>query len=263
MVVTKMKWGYLPATLHDLTLNFLLLFGLVPGKHESIVWAGWSIGVEIIFYLFFPLVASIINSLRIGILVVAIAILVSSSFYSAASTINIGSYSYLNIITHLPTFLSGVLGYLIWHKTGFIQNKVIGGGIMLVALVSALCVIYLPATYGVLSAIKGVRLDLYVWSIIFMMLILSVCIWPNKLVTNATTTTLGKISFSLYLWHPLIVITLLDVYLLIGLRLGGGLKNFLACASVTLGAVTLVAFISYRFIEMPGMAYGKKITNSL
>lgn len=263
MAATRIKWGHFPATFHDLTLNFLLLFGLVPGKHESIAWAGWSIGVEIIFYISFPLIAVMVNNVRTGTLAFTVAILVSSSFYSAASALHIGSYAYLNIITHYPTFIAGVLGYLIWRKTGFAKNKIIGLILFLATLSFALCVIYLPSVYIILIAAKGVRLDLYVWSIIFMMLILSISFWPNKFVTNAITTNCGKISYSIYLWHPLVIIALLDIYVLIGSHFGYGFKNFIACAAVTLSSVIIVAIISYRFIEKPGIIYGRKLIDSI
>jgi peptidoglycan/LPS O-acetylase OafA/YrhL len=263
MVATKVKWGYFPAGIHDVVLNLVLLFGFVPGKHESIVWAGWSIGVEIIFYIVFPLVAAVINSVSTGILALAITILVSSSFYSAAHAMDIGSYAYLNIITHFPTFIGGVLGYLIWRKMEFKEHKLLGGIIFIGALVSAICVIYSPVAYQALISVKGVHLELHVWSIIFMMLIVSICLWPNRFVMNPVTRHLGRISFSLYLWHPLIIIFLMNTYALIGVSMGSGLMNFFACALVTLLAVTTVAVISFRLIEAPGMAYGKRIANGL
>lgn len=261
MVASRVKWGRFPASFHDLMLNFLLLFGFVPGKHESIVWAGWSIGVEIIFYMIFPIVSALINSVKSGVLALAIAILVSSSFYTAGQSLDIGSYAYLNIITHMPTFLAGVLGCLIWRKMGFRQSKMLGVSLLVGATVAAACVVYVPVVFTVLSAVKGVRLDLYIWSIIFMMLILSISFWPNFVVVNKAMSHLGKISFSLYLLHPLVIIVLLDFYVLVRSRFGEGLANFIICAFMTLAFVAAAAFISYRFIEIPGMAYGKKITN--
>jgi len=260
IIASYLKWGTLPS-LHDIVLNALLLFGLVPGTHESIVWAGWSIGVEMLFYLLFPIIAVFVRGLHSGVLALAITILVSSTFFTNASNMGVGSYAYMNIITHLPAFLSGVLAFLIWRRTGFARSVKWGAFLLMLTVVGILTVVYVPATYKVLMLASGVRLDVYIWSILFMMLILSMCFWPNRLLANRVTNLMGQISFSLYLWHPLIIVMLVSSYGKIALALGTGLWGFLACLSLTISILSIVAYISFRIIEIPGMKYGKRLSN--
>jgi len=260
IVVSYLKWGTLPS-LHDVVLNVLLLFGLVPGAHESIVWAGWSIGVEVLFYVLFPMIVVFVRNLHSCILALAIMLLISSSFYTIAGQLNVGSWAYMNIVTHLPTFLAGVLAFLIWRRTGFLRSVKWGALLLAFTLGGILTVVYVPSAYKVLMIANGIRLDLYIWSFLFMMLILSMCMWPNPLLANRLTNGMGRISFSLYLWHPLIIVMLVGVYGYIGQILGTGLWNFIACFSLTISIVSLIAYYSFRFIEMPGMKYGKKLAN--
>jgi len=262
LVASRIKWGTFPGSFHDLVLNASLLFGLVPGKHESIVWAGWSIGVEVLFYLLFPVVAVLARSLRSGVLALALAILVSSSFFTVASSLDIGSYAYMNIITHLPNFLCGVLAFLIWRHLGFRRSAWQGSILLVLSLLGMLAVIYVPSAYRVLMLASGVRLDLYIWGLLFIGLILSLCMFPNRIIVNQFSIGMGRDSFSLYLWHPLIIVMLVDFYAWIGGRLGGGVLNFLACALVTVCAIRLVSYYSFRLIETPGMKLGKRLTNA-
>lgn len=261
MFASKLKWGHFPAGFHDVVLNASLLFGLVPGKHESIVWAGWSIGVEILFYLLFPIVAVLVRNVRSGFLALSLSILVCSSFFTAAVSLDMGSYGYMNIITHLPNFLSGVMAFLIWRKIGFIQQRIWGVLLFVVTVLGGLLVVYMPLSYKLLMTASGVRLDLYIWSFLFMMLILSVCFWPKFFFINKISTGMGRISFSLYLWHPLIIVNLTNVYPLITNKIGVGFLSFSGCLLVTVSIVTLVASFSYRFIESPGMNFGKRLTH--
>jgi peptidoglycan/LPS O-acetylase OafA/YrhL len=262
VVVSKLKWGSLiPISFHDIVINASLLFGLIPGKHESIVWAGWSIGVEILFYLLFPIIAALISNVRSCILALFIMILISSTFFTTAERMNIGSYGYMNIITHMPTFLLGVMAFLLWRRLGYPQDKKLGTFSFLLTLAISLMLIYIPSVSRALISISGVRLDLYIWSIIFMMLILSLCFYPNRFLVNNLSTGMGRISFSLYLWHPLVIVMLIELYAIISAILGTGLLNFLACGLMTISTVSIIAHLSFRIIEAPGMKFGKKLAN--
>ena len=72
---------------------------------------------------------------------------------------------------------------------------------------------------------------------------------------------MGRISFSLYLWHPLVIIMLVGLYAKIGELLGGGLWNFLACGFLTISVVAFIAHFSFQIIETPGVKYGKRLAN--
>lgn len=94
-----------------------------------------------------------------------------------------------------------------------------------------------------------------------MMLILSVCLWPECFLVNKVSRWMGGVSFSLYLWHPLIIIHLFGLYAIVGELLGTGVWNFLACALLTLSIISAFSYFSFRYIEMPGMKYGKRLSN--
>ena len=256
----RLKLGAGLPNWHDLVLNFLMLFGLVPGLHESMVWAGWSIGVEILFYLGFPIFAAVVIGVPSAVLMFLTSVLVGSSYFSTASDLQVGSYAYMNIVTHLPHFMAGICSFFIWRACEFRERKFLGLSLLLISTIGAAILVYYPSSQNFLSIAKGVRLDLYVWSVIFAALILSVLFWPHLIATNRVSTYLGKISFSLYLWHPPIVIAMFDLYKYFSKNLGAGGVNFIACSAATLVVVVSVSVISYRLIEMPGMAYGKRVS---
>jgi len=67
MLAIVTLWTWLHHQIFDyqtVILNATFLFGLVPGKHESAVLAGWSIGIEMLFYILFPLLAMVVKTIR-------------------------------------------------------------------------------------------------------------------------------------------------------------------------------------------------------
>ena len=83
--------------------------------------------------------------------------------------------------------------------------------------------------------------------------------WADGLLGSRLMRFFGNISYSLYLWHlPLIG----ALKLFPQLQEIGAHRN-----SILLGICTilliLVSWLSWRFIELPGIAFGKRLTNSL
>jgi peptidoglycan/LPS O-acetylase OafA/YrhL len=71
-----------------IVMNMSFLFGLVPGLHAGIVWAGWTIGVEMIFYLIFPIVVLLAHAVSSAALIWVLSLILSAkiSFSSSMPT---------------------------------------------------------------------------------------------------------------------------------------------------------------------------------
>jgi peptidoglycan/LPS O-acetylase OafA/YrhL len=64
----------------EILLNITFLFPFLPGKHESIVWAGWSLGVEWLFYATFPIFALLARRITLSAVAFILLIVVAMAF---------------------------------------------------------------------------------------------------------------------------------------------------------------------------------------
>ena len=103
----------------NILLNILFAYGLIPGKHESLVMAGWSIGVEMVFYVCFPIVSILVAGVLSGTVIFIFSAFLSAIAYSTLQQAELGSFAYMNLITQLPFFMAGILGYRIWQHSKF------------------------------------------------------------------------------------------------------------------------------------------------
>lgn len=98
-------------SLKNIVSNLTFTHGLTPSANNTIVPGGWSIGTEMLFYLFFPfLIKYLIKS---NFLFKSIIIIVFS--YSIIFILDLkvlyNNFWYFNIITQLPVFIIGILYY--------------------------------------------------------------------------------------------------------------------------------------------------------
>lgn len=246
-----------PISLLEILLNLSFTFNFVPGYQPGLVWASWTIGVEMVFYLLFPLVYRFINSLpkAIGFFVVTLLIsnLYSYLLFEYATFKNISFIIERSFLHQFPIFALGMVVFYIFEK--FIHHRTIsrwwGVGLLILSGVG-----FVALVYGFLKFLID---PLYWEAIVYSLLVLALAIFPFGLFVNRLFLLWGKLSYSLYLNHPLLVLTLLPIYpiiyawpLPVAIKLG---ISFL----LVLVLLTAISSITYRFIEAPGMKLGSKL----
>lgn len=99
------------------------------------------------------------------------------------------------------------------------------------------------------------------WAIAFGLLVTSQALRPNKIIVNRVMLFLGAISFSLYLVHPLVIYASPVIPKIEALSVEPVIKALLAWA-YAFTAVVPLAWLTYKLIEVPGQALGKRIVAS-
>jgi peptidoglycan/LPS O-acetylase OafA/YrhL len=244
------------------TVMLSLFFGynLVPGRHEGFVWAGWTLGVEMLFYLVFPLIYRYVNDIWKAAGFFFATLTLSSIFsYLTTSYLHVdetvlSSFKYSSIFNHLPTFALGMVVYYFFER--FIQNQSLpvswGLGLIFTSL------------FGY-SALQDGRLEFFLdhvaWlAIIYATALLGLSIFPLGIFINRLTKFYGQISYSLYLNHPTLVFALIPVYRFIyNLPLPLTIK-YGSCFLLTVVLLTILSSLTYRLIEKPGMDLGRSVT---
>ena len=242
-------------------LNILMVFNFVPGKHESIVAAGWTIGVEMLFYLLLPLLLMTLRTLGQTILFCIFASVASATVHSqldAAGGI-LQQYAYFSFLSSLGIFALGVVAFKL-HQTGWMADERARRRIVIASISSALLV-FVPLVTPMTASLSGVswRPDVTLWAIGFASLIVWQSLSPSFILSAAFFEFLGERSFGIYLLHPLAIFALNPVnkVLYSACEAVIGAWAFVVCSLFTCAVVVLLSMFSYRLIEVPAINLGR------
>jgi len=262
IVVTVLRDAWVFDNHHSLQgvlASVLFVFNFFPLRQEGIVWAGWTIGVEMIFYAVFPLIYARVRNLYSAVAMVFAMLLL---WYLILAVLDLmalpagwrESIEQWSVFRHLPIFAVGGLLYFWYARLDPAdperQSK---GTMMLVAGVFTFLALirgWLPNLLGMPYYLQGVA-----YGLIFAGLAQA----PWQLLVNRFTAFLGKISYSLYLMHPPVVLLLMPVYRWIYAGQHPVTLSFLACTVLTFGIMLPLAWLGYRFIELPGIRLGRAL----
>lgn len=248
-------------------LTALFLHGWTLTSINSVVPGGWSIAVEMTFYLCLPWLAARITSLRTAgsafFFALAASIVLDRVLYAALPSLTpLDEQSLVPFFliswfpSQLPIFLLGFVVYYCLHDpavTGFLA----GPGRPARLLVYAGC----GFGAGVCLLNNGPLVPLHVWfALVFAAVIVALAARPYALAVNPVTCGLGVLSFSCYLTHfaALRVVTPLMMNLPLA-RLPAVLASMGQFALIWTGTLLLTvaaSLLTYFAIEKPGMKLG-------
>jgi len=250
-----------PVAVSDIIINIVFLFPFLPGKHESLVWAGWSLGVEWMFYLTFPIFALIARSITASLIGLLVGTLIAVAATSIALQLHYPkTYLSTSTLAALIYFQAGVLAFSIVsrYEASSVFRRLFGSKHR-----SALIII---ATLGLLAISKFIWQPSAITSTFLFACACGVwvaCAYAGLPVSadNRCSRFLGRVSYSLYLLHPLILVLLgqAGVYRFLGKRIEDPYVAYLASCVVSIAVVAPLAAITYRFIESSGIRLGERL----
>jgi peptidoglycan/LPS O-acetylase OafA/YrhL len=234
-------------SLIDLALNMTFLFNLFPGKHASLVPAGWSMGPEMMFYAAFPLLAVKLSSIRRAAAGLAIASCLAVVAGVLLSSIP-GKYAWMSVMAQAPFFVSGILLFQVFKSLQALGPEARRKLAIFIVLSIAFLLGLLHFVERGQLALLGWNYRAHVVGALAMPLVLVFAIWPVPLLVNRATVFLGKVSYGIYLIHPLMIV-LIGRPLLAAMQ---GQPRFLALAvatAVVIGSSIMIATATYYGFE--------------
>lgn len=238
------------------------LFNFVPGAQEGFVWASWTIGVEMLFYVAFPFIFARVRNLwsALALLVGCILLWMFCQViidYLAISPAAAASLRQWSFFRFLPEFSMGVVAYyvirraLTWSEER--PEAARGLGLLLVLLAGY---VYIAILQGV--GYLGLPDPRYAQAVCCLLVLAGLSLRSVSLLVNRLTVYLGKISYSVYLNHPTLVFFLVPVYKKIYGHTDNVSLAFVSCCLLTYAILIPLSALTYALIERPGIRWGKR-----
>ena len=234
-------------------MHLSFLFGLFPGMENSTPLPDWSLSLEMQFYFVFPLLLVLLRKIPIILIAIVVAI---TAFWAPklwGNYLDAGTLSHFGQPSFLPyrlnAFFAGMIVAL-WSRSRTGTGKISLGQKILLALTAFFCI--LPLSKPVILVY-----------LLFVLISYRQIPVISKMLSLKPMRFLGDISYSIYLCHILIVYPV--VYGLIQsahFLQRSPLERFSLSLLITMPIVILSSYILYRFVELPSIRIGKKLSQA-
>ncbi len=251
-------------SLANIISNFLFVNGFSPYWINSVVPVGWSVAVEMTFYLCIPFLYSQIRSVSNAVILLVVSVLTSTAifrwfyYHALISDARLWhEFLFQNIVNQFPIFILGIILFFLLRGRinsgeGKVRDGLYGGLAVFLSLsgLVALAFVKIPFIPGH-----------FVYGLVFVTLAYGLLLWPTRVMVNPLFQYLGQISYSVYLTHVLAIrlATKTLEYLSHNevpaiVRTMHGLSFLPLCVFYSI----IIASITWRLIEVPGQKLGKR-----
>lgn len=261
-VASHHAYGAVPQEI-PLLSNIFFVHAWVPSGNNSVVPGGWSIGVEMFFYLLVPLIWMVSPKWRVWLLFAGVfagigATLLAAQISTGTFDVDNNSFLYCWFPTQAPVFALGLLFFMHrGHKLGRNLGAYEGVCYVVAAILFILAGIYL----GTWSKVAPVLAPTVV-GVAFLFVVASIGGWARRILVNRPAIFLGKISYSVYILH----FAVLDVIRVAEYKIATPHHGEVPIVPIIAGVVTVtccLASLSKRYVEYPGIRVGAKLCNTL
>lgn len=238
-------------------VNLLHSFFLLPDANLPLVMVAWSLIHEVWFYLVFAFILLLPKRWMPSAFVVWLcAIIGASLFYTGPVS------PYLRVVKHEFSieFIFGALAGIAYLKTIGKSYSQRLSGIISVVGVALIAYAMLAVSIDGSDVIQSISLErALIAGGGYTLLLLALALFErnSKWDVPGFFTSLGDMSYSLYLSHILTLSVCGRVWLALGIAEAGIVESMIFWA-ISLPLVIAVGYISYRFIELPLTIYLSK-----
>jgi peptidoglycan/LPS O-acetylase OafA/YrhL len=254
LVFNYFYWKAKPE-LSVILFNVTFLYNFLPDQVASLVWAGWTLGVEMLFYAAFPLLILTLRSLRSSLVFLLICILLCGAMRELWVGKSPPDYSYMSVVANLQFFAAGIAAY---HLTRKLQSADLNRWQLHLVLPTLAIMLFLFPRYVPATSQFMIGLYLGVGAVMYGVLATWQALVPTQPFTSRFFQHCGERSYSLYLLHAPIVWSLTSAYVWVHARTSSVLGEWSALLSIALGmtCVIIAAEVTYRLIEQPSIKAG-------
>ena len=268
-------WAPDGVTSSQVFLTSIFMHGWHPASFNSVVEGGWSIAVEFTFYLIFPILMLQIRNAKQAVLALVLFYLLSlvcmHYFYLYRALIwpdvtqDYLTWNLLNlwIVNQMPVFIIGLITYFLverFHNNlpRWVYSVILYGSIFMMVVISLR-----PDPYNLFHELISIYLA---FAICFGGMLFSLASGAGKFLVNRPIEYLGKISYSAYINH-FIVLGILGGFITQSIdsvfpQIGRALGFYMLYLVLVVFLTALLSSLTFNWIEKPMILLGKRLIAS-